>query len=50
MKTTDFLLLSHIAYTTQCIGPTRKASNVPSILRSIAIIVLAAVILIVGLR
>ena len=48
MKTTDYLLLSHIDYTTSGAGPDRRrASTLPSILRSIAIIILACSLLIV---
>ena len=50
MDTKDYLLLNHIACTTEGLGSTRRRSSAPSIILSIAIMALAAAILIVGLR
>ena len=51
MKHEDYMLLTSIDRTTSSVGPSRKRrSNAPSILRSLAIIAIALVILVMGFR
>ena len=50
MSNRDWLLAQHIAYTTQGLGPTRRKSCIPSILRTIAIFALAVAIGIAAVR